>query len=492
MAVLLLVLVPIISGIFLFIQRGNEKASSRGAFMSSLIVLGISLMTLTRWNQPEMLNFSAPWLSLLGSSLTLRMDGLGTLLTLLNAISYFLLTLYMRNSVIERPASFYGWLLLAQAGMMGVFLATDALLFYFCWELALIPMYFLASQWGGARSIAVTFKFFIYTFIGSVLMLIGVLYLQSITADHSFSLESIRQLRLSTDQQTWLFWLFFIAFAVKMPLFPFHTWQPETYEEAPTPVTAILSAVMVKMGVLGMLRWLLPIFPIASYMWGDVVMSLGVISVIYASLLAWKQGDLKRLVAYSSIAHLGLMTMAAFSVNETAFQGLLIQLFSHGINILGMWLLLDIIEKKFGTRKMAELGGIAQRSPLLTIFFMVIALANIALPLTNGFIGEFLMFNGILSARTSYFWIFTLLAGTGIIFSAVYTLNMIRHTFFGALNERTQQAVELSLQEKITLSILVLLILVFGIYPQPLLDITASYAQQLLSSTDISYLFRKS
>lgn len=492
MAVLLLLLVPIISGLFLFIQRGNEKASSRGAFMSSLIVLGISLMTLTRWNQPEMLNFSTPWLSALGSSFTLRMDGLGSLLSLLNAVSYFLLALYLRNRNIERPASFFGWLLLAQAGMMGVFLATDALLFYFFWELALIPMYFLASQWGGARRIPVTFKFFIYTFVGSVFMLIGILYLQSITADHSFSLESILRIKLSTNQQTWLFWLFLVAFAIKMPLFPFHTWQPDTYEEAPTPVTAILSAVMVKMGVLGMLRWMMPVFPIATYMWGDVLMTLGVISVVYASLLAWKQGDLKRLVAYSSIAHLGLMTTAAFAVNESAIQGLLIQLFSHGINILGMWLLLDIIERKTGSRKIAELGGIAQQSPTLTVFFLLIALANIALPLTNGFVGEFLMFNGILAAKTNYYWIFTLLAGTGIILAAVYTLNMIRLTFFGAVNERTQEKISLTGQEKITLGLIVLLILVFGVYPQPLLDLTAPYAQQLISNTDISSLFRKS
>lgn len=192
-------------------------------------------------------------------------------------------------------------------------------------------------------------------------MLIGILYLQSKTADHSFALESIKKIRLSSDQQSWLFWLFFIAFAIKLPVFPFHTWQPDTYEESPTPVTAMLSAVMVKMGILGLLRWLLPLFPIASYMWGDVVMTLAVVGIVYASFLAMQQTDLKRLIAYSSIAHIGLMTAGAFALNNMAYQGLLLQLFTHGINILGMWILADLIERKTGTVRwlhLAELHSI--------------------------------------------------------------------------------------------------------------------------------------
>lgn len=492
MAVLTLLLIPFISGLFLFINKGNAKLSSASAYRASLAVLVVAILSLTAWNQPTMLNFSAPWLSSLGSSFSLQLDGLGKILVLLNAIAFVVLTLYNRNKEIDRPHQFYGWLLLSQAGMMGVFLAMDGLLFYFFWELALIPMYFLASQWGGPRRIAITFKFFIYTFVGSVLMLIGLLYLQSKTVDQSFALESLLRVPLTNNQQSWLFGLFFVAFAVKIPVFPFHTWQPDAYEQAPTSVTAILSAVMVKMGVLGLLRWLLPLFPVASYLWGDVIMSLGVISIVYASLLAWRQQDLKRLVAYSSIAHLGLMTVAVFAVNFSSIQGVLIQLFSHGINVLGMWLLLDIIERKTGTRKINELGGLAQSSPLLTIFFVIIALANIALPLTNAFIGEFLMFNGILATKSNYYWVFAAVAGIGIILSAVYTLNMVRHVFYGATQDRTASPIELELQEKIALGIIVLLILVFGIYPQPLLDITATFAQQLIGDADISALFRKS
>lgn len=492
MAVLTLLLIPFISGLFLFIYKGDSKFTSAAAYRSSLAVLAVSVLSLTQWNQPEMLTFSQPWLSSFGSTFTLQLDGLGKILILLNAIAFVLLTLYNRNKEVERSYQFYGWLLLAQAGMMGVFMAMDGLLFYFFWELALIPMYFLASQWGGPRRIAVTFKFFIYTFVGSVLMLIGLLYLQSKTVDQSFALESLLRVPLTNDQQSLLFWLFFIAFSVKIPVFPFHTWQPDAYEQAPTSVTSILSAVMVKMGLLGLLRWLLPLFPVASYMWGDVIMTLGVISIVYASLLAWRQQDLKRLVAYSSIAHLGLMTVAAFAVNFSAIQGLLVQLFSHGINVMGMWLLLDIIERKMGTRQINELGGIAQSSPLFTILFLIIALANIALPLTNAFIGEFLMFNGILATKSNYYWIFASVAGIGIILSAVYTLNMVRLVFYGNTNERTVKPIQLELQEKVALVAIVLLILVFGIYPQPLLDITSSFAQQLIGDADISALFRKS
>ena len=492
MVVLLLLLIPLIGACFLFLYKGDHRFASAAALQvsfASLLVMGARLFY---WNTPEMLTFSAPWLTSLGSSFSLQMDGLGTMLSLLTTISYFLLFWYLKGRTIERPAAFFGWLLLAQVGMLGVFLSIDSLLFYFFWELALIPMYFLASQWGGAKRIPVTFKFFIYTFLGSVFMLIGILYLQSKTADHSFALESIKKIRLSNEQQSWMFWLFFIAFAIKLPVFPFHTWQPDTYEESPTPVTSILSAVMVKMGILGLLRWLLPLFPIASYMWGDVVMSLAVVGIVYASLLAMQQSDLKRLIAYSSIAHIGLMTAGAFALNNMAYQGLLLQLFTHGINILGMWILADIIERKTGTRSLDSLGGIAQQSPTLTIFFVIIALANIALPLTNAFVGEFLLFNGILATPSNYYWVFAAVGGLGIILSAVYTLKMIRAIFYGEPNTITNKPIQLESHEVIALSVIVGLILFFGVYPQPLLDMTADFSKELFSQTDITSLFRKS
>lgn len=491
MIALLIVLIPLLGGLFSFGTRADKKVAGLVFTFFAAGSLTLVLLALTVLNEPIQQQFTAPWLSSIGSSFSLLLDPLAQVLCLLTALVYFLLALYMSGKSVQKPAAFYGWLLLAQSGMMGVFLATDGLLFYFFWELALIPMYFLSSIWGGARRIAVTFKFFIYTFLGSVLLLAGLIYLQSKTPDQSFALSSLLKVKLSTAQQSWLLWLFLPAFAIKLPLFPFHTWQPDTYEEAPTPVTAVLSAVMVKMGILGLLRWLLPFFPLAAYQWGDVIMGLAVGGIVYASLIAWRQDDLKRLVAYSSIAHIGLMGAAAFAANLASLQGLFFQLFSHGINILGMWLVVDLIERHFGTRKISALGGVASHSPALTFFAIVIALANIALPLTNGFVGEFLMFAGLLSTKSNYAWVLTVAAGSGIILSAVYTLGMIRSVFFGASNSVTNRPINLSIQEQIVLTLLVILILAFGIYPQPLLDVTAGYADQLYRQIDISYLFRK-
>ncbi|MCH5599447.1 complex I subunit 4 family protein [Niabella ginsengisoli] len=354
-------------------------------------------------NNAEALSYNASWMGILNSSFAIKADGMGAMLCMLTAVSFPLIFISTWTTAYKNAKNFLGLMLLTQAGLMGVFLAMDALLFYFFWELALIPVYFICSQWGNERRIKVTFKFFIYTFVGSLLMLIGILYIYSKT--NSFAIEAFYNSALDSKQQMWVFWLFFVAFAIKMPIFPLHTWQPDAYEQSPTAATMVLSGVMVKMGVLGLLRWLLPVLPIASYSWGDTVSTMAVIGIIYASLIAFQQDDMKRLVAYSSIAHIGLMCIAVFAETRSSIQGTMLQMFSHGINILGMWIIVEIIERKFGTRKMSELGGIAKKAPALTIFFFVIAFANIALPLTNAFVGEFLMFNGILSSPITHYGI---------------------------------------------------------------------------------------
>jgi len=375
-------------------------------------------------------------------------------------------------------------MLLSLAGLLGVFLAMDALVFYFFWELALIPVYFLASQWGGERRIAATFKFFIYTFLGSLMMLIGIIYIFFQTTNHSFSLAAFydAHMHINSGTQAWLFWLIFIAFAVKMPIFPFHTWQPDTYEQAPTAVTMVLSGLMVKMGVFGLLRWLAPVLPMGTYMWGDTVSALCIIGMIYASLIAMRQDDLKRLVAYSSIAHMGLMCLAVFATTDAGIQGVLIQMFNHGINIIGLWVIVFLIEKQFKTRKISELGGLAGKAPVLTTMLVIITLANIALPLTNAFIGEFLMFSGIYSSKaTTYNVVFTVTAAVTIILSAVYMLNMVQRVFYGPANARTENAVDIGLNEKVVLGFIVLVILILGVYPEPAIRLTQTAVESLLS-----------
>lgn len=490
MIVLLLFLVPLIGGLLSFFLK-NDKTVRVWSLLISLIALFLSIASTTFIKSADQLNFSAPWMGNLGSSFSLSLDGLSGILTLLTAVAYPIILIATWRTEYKKPNNFFALMLLTQAGLMGVFLATDALLFYFFWELALIPVYFLCSGWGHEKRIPVTFKFFIYTFTASVVMLVTILYLYFQTADHSFAIKSFYALKLPAGTQSWLFWLMFIAFAVKMPVFPFHTWQPDTYEQSPTAATMVLSGIMVKMGLYGLIRWVWPIFPSAVHAWGDVTMSMAVIGIIYASLIAIQQDDLKRLIAYSSIAHMGLMVMAVFSENTTAMNGVMMQMFNHGINIIGLWIVVELIERQFGTRKLSQLGGLAQKAPGLTALLVVVALANVALPLTNGFVGEFLMFNGIWNSLSDYRIIFTVFAIIAIILSAVYTLNMIQKIFFGNTNAVTQNAHDAFGNEKLILGVLVIVIVVLGVYPQPLLNLGSSFVDGLLKDVNVANLIVK-
>ncbi|MDQ0107839.1 NADH-quinone oxidoreductase subunit M [Chitinophaga terrae (ex Kim and Jung 2007)] len=439
--------------------------------ISSLATVVLAIGAWCRFRTaPDSLNVVANWIPQLGSQFRVGLDGMGVMLCLLTAIASLLVFITINGRSFEKPGSFYGLMLLAQAGLTGVFTAFDALQFYIFWELALIPVYFLCSIWGNEKRIAVTFKFFVYTFLGSLLMMVGIIYLYFQTPDHSFSWASFSALQLSQDQQSWLFWLFFVAFAIKMPIFPFHTWQPDTYEQSPTPVTMILSGVMVKMGLFGLLRWLLPVLPHGVMVWSDVAIVLCIIGIIYGSCIAMVQSDLKRLIAYSSIAHIGLMAAAVFANNEQSLQGALIQMFNHGINIIGLWIIVEVIEQRLGIRNMAQLGGMARKAPRMAIFFVIISMANIGLPLTNGFIGEFLMFSGLFQYNH---WMMAF-AGLGIILSAVYTLGMIQKVIFGQENELTTTTTDLKAGEMLALSLIVIMIFVLGVYPQPMLELVSN------------------
>lgn len=477
---LLLILVPLIGGLALFFLKNEDNAKNWALFFAVIGVV-VSVAGLTVAKSVSALTMNVEWMSALNSRFRLELDGMGQLLCLLTAISFPLIFSATYKNKYEGANRFYALMLLTQAGLMGVFLAKDALLFYFFWELALIPVYFLCSVWGGEKRIAVTFKFFIYTFLGSLLMLVAIIYLY-FKSNQSFAIEAFYASSLDQGTQSWLFWLFFAAFAIKMPIFPFHTWQPDTYEQSPTAVTMVLSAIMVKMGIFGVIRWLIPTLPIASYQWGDTVTGLAIAGMIYASLIAIKQDDLKRLVAYSSIAHMGLMCVAVFATTKSGMQGVMIQMFNHGINILGLWIVVNAIEQKYSTRKMSELGGLAQKSPSLAILLVIVALANIALPLTNAFIGEFMMFNGVLSSQvTRYNVVFTVIAGLSIILAAIYTLNMIQKVFYGNLSAKTESATDISGNVKFALVVIVVMIFVIGVYPKPMLAMTNDLSDVILN-----------
>jgi NADH-quinone oxidoreductase subunit M len=478
MILIFLILVPLLAGIISFAAGNGAKTL---ALVSSLVTLGIAGY-LSAYSCCDTTQWSMEWIPRLGTQLSLMADGMGAMLCLLTAIVMLVVFIVNWNKDVEKPGAFYGLMLLAQAGITGVFLAHDALLFYFFWELALIPVYFLCSQWGGERRIPVTFKFFVYTFVGSLMMLAALIYLSLQTpGPDAYSWANIVRAgsSLPADQQQGLFWLIFIAFAIKMPIFPFHTWQPDTYEQSPTPVTIILSALMVKMGLFATLRWLLPVLPEGVAFWSETVIILSIIGIVYASCLAIVQTDLKRLIAYSSIAHMGLMVAAAFSQTQIGVHGLMVQMFNHGINIAGLWLIVSMVEHRWGTRDMTKLGGMAITAPLMAISLVIISLANIALPLTNGFIGEFMLFNGLFQSASNYSMVFMVVAGLGIILGAVYTLNMVQKTAYGNAVSAVISK-DLTINEYIGLAIVIALIVVLGVYPAPLLDMTATAASMIV------------
>lgn len=466
---LLLILIPFVSGLISFLWKSE---SVKGwALVTSLITLVVAVLA-CQANTVNGLSYNHSWISSLGARFILEGNGMSLMLTLLTAIVFPVVFISQWNKPLEGMNRFMGLMLMTQAGLMGVFLAHDLLLFYFFWELALIPVYFLCSTWGGEKRIQVTFKFFVYTFLGSLLMLAGIIYLYLQTPNRAFDWETIKQtgIALPAMQQQVLFCLFFIAFAIKMPIFPFHTWQPDTYEQSATPVTIILSALMVKMGLFATLTWLVDIFPAGTAYWSNTVMILAVIGIIYASLLAWVQTDIKRLIAYSSIAHIGLMALGVFANTDIARSGLMVQMFNHGINITGMWLIVSMIEQRYGTRNLKELGGMAGVAPTMTIALVIIAFANIALPLTNGFIGEFMLFHGIFQSANPNHITFMVLAGLGVILGAVYTLNMVQKVAYGE-SKTTAVIKDVSKNEMIGIVIIIAIILILGVYPQFLFNI---------------------
>jgi len=473
----LLIWFPLVAGLITFMLR-KQATAKVWAMLASIITLGISLASLVYATEGQknfcLNNVSYVWLQYIGSSFAVGLDGTGLVLTLLTAVAFPVIFAATYKNNYKNAHVFYGLMLLTQAGLMGVFTAIDALVFYFFWELALIPVYFLCSRWGGEKRIQATFKFFVYTFAGSLLMLAGILYVYQHTAPvngysaHSFSLKAFQTVHLAAADQKWLFWLFFAAFAIKMPIFPFHTWQPDAYEQSPTATTMVLSGIMVKMGLFAVIRWLIPVFPDATAMFDNVVIGLSVIGMLYASCIAMVQDDLKRLVAYSSIAHIGLMCAALFSAQSVAVHGVMIQMFSHGVNIIGLWIVVDLIEQQLGVRKMSQLGGLAHKAPVLTTMLVIIALANIALPLTNAFVGEFMMFSGLFKYNV---WV-TAAAGISIILAAVYTLNMVQKVFLGEATPITAGVKDIGWTQRIVLAILVVVIFMMGLFPQPMLDLT--------------------
>lgn len=463
----ILIFFPLLVAVAALLAGAQAK---RIALFGSIIEFALSIVMAVQFdpNGGRQFGMDYWWIQNLGISFKVAVDGISLLLVLLTTFLVPIIILSSFRHEYKNPGLFYSLILLMQMALVGVFVALDGFLFYVFWELALIPIYLICLIWGGSDRVRITLKFFIYTLFGSLLMLVALIYLYLQTpAPHTFDINALYSLHLSDPEQRWIFWAFFAAFAIKMPLFPFHTWQPDTYTDSPTPGTMLLAGIMLKMGIYGVIRWLLPLAPQGVHDYGMLALILSIIGIVYASSIALVQKDFKRLIAYSSIAHVGLISAGIFTLTLQGLQGGMIQMLNHGINVVGLFFIADIIMSRMKTRQMQELGGIRNVAPVFATYFVIVLLATVALPLTNGFVGEFMLFTGVYQYNA---WMAGV-AGLSIILGAVYMLVAYQKITLGEKNSLTGNFTDLHVTEKLVLIPLVIMIFWIGIYPKPLLDI---------------------
>jgi NADH-quinone oxidoreductase subunit M len=458
--------------IIAFLCRGRPQQIRWVALAASLLTFLVTVVLYAglRADTPG-IQFTEihPWITVPAINYHLGVDGLSALLILLTGFLTPLCVLVSWTSITQRVKEFFIFLLALETGMIGVFASLDLVLFFLFWEVMLIPMYFLIGIWGHERRVYAAAKFILYTMVGSALMLVGILYLYSVTG--TFDLLRIVERftsnpLLSPTVERWLFLAFFVAFAIKVPLFPFHTWLPDAHVEAPTAGSVILAGVLLKMGTYGMLRFCLPLFPHASREFAPLIIVLAIIGIIYGALVAMVQPDLKKLVAYSSVAHLGFCVLGIFVLNIQGMEGAIYQMFSHGVSTGALFILVGLLYERRHTRLIREFGGLATSLPVYSTFFLIVTLSSLGLPMLNGFVGEFLIIVGSFHNRAVY----AALAALGVVLAAVYLLWMYQRVFYGEItNDKNRNLPDCSALEKLILTMVVIVILAMGTYPQPFL-----------------------
>ncbi|HWK14676.1 MAG TPA: NADH-quinone oxidoreductase subunit M [Rhizobiaceae bacterium] len=475
-------------GAFLILLIRDDGRAARGnirnvALLTTVFTFVLSLFIWIGFDTSEagfQMVEKAEWLDS-GISYHMGVDGISMLFVILTTFLMPLCILASWVSVEKRVKEYMIAFLILETLMIGVFCALDIVLFYVFFEASLIPMFIIIGVWGGKRRVYASFKFFLYTLLGSVLMLLAIMamFWQSGTTD----IPTLLAHDFPAGMQTWLWLAFFASFAVKMPMWPVHTWLPDAHVEAPTAGSVILAAILLKMGGYGFLRFLLPMFPDASLFFQPLVFTLSVIAIVYTSLVALMQEDMKKLIAYSSVAHMGYVTMGIFALNVEGIQGALFQMLSHGLVSGALFLCVGVIYDRMHTREIAAYGGLVNNMPKYAVVFLILTMANVGLPGTSGFIGEFLTLLGVFRVNT---WV-ALFATTGVILSAAYALYLYRRIIFGALTKDSLKSMlDLSMREKLVIYPLVVLVIFFGVYPTPIFDVTSSSVGALVNQVSNS------
>jgi NADH-quinone oxidoreductase subunit M len=464
---------PLAAAILLaFFPKSAANAIKGFGLLASLATFIASLGILTRFADGVagfQLVESVAWIPQWGIRYGLGVDGISLWLVLLTTLLTPIVFLSSWNTIHKHPKEYVIAFLVMEAAMIGVFIATDLVLFYVFFELTLLPMYLIIGVWGGANRIYAAIKFFLFTIAGSLLMLLGVI---------TFTIAELYGTSLAPHAQTLLFFAFALAFAIKVPLFPLHTWLPDAHVEAPTGGSIILAGVMLKMGTYGFLRFVLPFFPDATAKYAGLLIALSVIGIVYGALVAWVQPDMKKLVAYSSVSHLGFCVLGIFALNQTSIEGSILQMVNHGLSTGALFLCVGVIYERRHTRLLADYGGLARTMPVFATFFIIAMLSSVGLPGLNGFIGEFLILSG--AFQTTPRW--TIVAATGVILAAIYLLWLIQRVFFGPItNEENRNVREIAWNEVAALVPLVVLMVWIGVHPNTFLRKMSPSVQQLLT-----------
>jgi NADH-quinone oxidoreductase subunit M len=490
----LILFTPLVgAAVLMFVDKRSENAIR---WVANLFAFAGFLVSLPLWFLYDYTDPSyqfverAAWIPSIGAEYHLGVDGFAVLMILLTTLMGTIAVLSSWTAIKERVKEYYIFLLILQAGMLGAFVSLDFLLFFLFWEVMLVPMYFLIGIWGSDRRLYSAIKFFLYTLVGSVIMLLGILalyynYTDPQTTKHTFDIVQFQQHGFDTSLQWWVFLAFFLGFAIKVPMFPFHTWLPDAHTDAPTAGSVILAAVLLKMGTYGFIRFSLPMLPEASRTFVPMVAALSIIGIVYGALVAMAQKDWKRLVAYSSVSHMALVMLGMFALNPLGLKGSIIQQINHGISTGALFLIVGVVYERRHTRQISEYGGLASVMPVYAAIFGVMMLSSIGLPGLNGFIGELFILQGIFTVNR----LWAAVAATGIVLGAAYMLWLYQRTMFGKIeNPKNENLHDLNLREVVTFVPLIILAVWIGIYPTPFLNRLDTSVNRVIARVSPQYL----